>query len=91
MDPEVGDLKNGVVVIEDGRITEINKGTIKSVVRKIKVKKSNEIRGFLNEKIVEILLGVGEFGRQGANIQIKIFFFCKKCYNWIERHREYRA
>ena len=27
MDPEVGDLKNGTVVIEDGKITEIGEKT----------------------------------------------------------------
>jgi 5-methylthioadenosine/S-adenosylhomocysteine deaminase len=46
MDPEVGDIKNGVVVIEDGRISEIRKEINKSADRKIEVKESNEISGF---------------------------------------------
>jgi 5-methylthioadenosine/S-adenosylhomocysteine deaminase len=48
MDPELGDLKNGVVVIEDGRITEIRKETNKSAETVIDAKHSVVMPGLVN-------------------------------------------
>ena len=48
MDPDLGDLKNGVVVIEDGRITEIGKETKESAETVIDAKNSVVMPGLVN-------------------------------------------
>jgi 5-methylthioadenosine/S-adenosylhomocysteine deaminase len=48
MDPERGDLKNGTVVIEDGKITEIGKKTDESAETVIDAKNSVVMPGLVN-------------------------------------------
>ncbi len=48
MDPNVGDLKNGTVVIEDGKITEIGKNTKESADTVIDAEGSVVMPGFVN-------------------------------------------
>jgi len=48
MDPEVGDLKNGIVVIEDGKITEIGEKTDESADTIIDAKRSVVMPGLVN-------------------------------------------
>ena len=48
MDPALGDLKNGVVVIEDGKITEIGKETTESAETVIDAKNSVVMPGLVN-------------------------------------------
>lgn len=48
MDPDLGDLKNGVVVIEDGRITEIGEKTNESAETVIDAKHSVVMPGLVN-------------------------------------------
>ncbi|MGB9939092.1 amidohydrolase family protein [Methanosarcina sp.] len=48
MNPEVGDLKNGIVVIEDGKITEIGEKTDESADTIIDAKRSVVMPGLVN-------------------------------------------
>lgn len=48
MDPDVGDLKNGTVVIEDGKITEIGEKTSESADTVIDAKHSAVMPGLVN-------------------------------------------
>ncbi len=48
MDPDVGDLKNGIVVIEDGKITEIGEKTDESADTIIDAKRSVVMPGLVN-------------------------------------------
>ena len=48
MDPDLGDLKNGVVVIEDGKISEIGKETKESAETIIDAKNSVVMPGLVN-------------------------------------------
>ena len=48
MDPDAGDLKNGTVVIEDGRITEIGEKTNESAETVIDAKHSVVMPGLVN-------------------------------------------
>ena len=48
MDPEKGDLKNGTVVIEDGKITEIAEETKESAETVIDAKNSVVMPGLVN-------------------------------------------
>lgn len=48
MDPDLGDLKSGVVVIEDGRITEIGENTKESAETVIDAKHSVVMPGLVN-------------------------------------------
>ena len=48
MDPDTGDLKNGTVVIEDGKITEIGEKTKESADTVIDAKGSVVMPGLVN-------------------------------------------